>query len=128
MEQQENIEQEVKKKRSSAGRSFSSMLGKLDSVGESGMTVVKDNLGFVVFIVMLAMLHIANTNMAEDFARKITGMEKEVKQLRWRYMTTSSGLMQKSKQSEVAKLVQSQGIKELRVPPFKIEVTETKKD
>jgi hypothetical protein len=66
--------------------------------------------------------------MAEDFARKITRMEKEVKQLRWRYMTTSSGLMQKSKQSEVAKLVQSQGIKELRVPPFKIEVTETKKD
>ena len=128
MEQQENIEQEVKKKRSSAGRSFSSMLGKLDSVGESGMTVVKDNLGFVVFIVMLAMLHTANTNMAEDFARKITRMEKEVKQLRWRYMTTSSGLMQKSKQSEVAKLVQSQGIKELRVPPFKIEVTETKKD
>jgi hypothetical protein len=128
MEQQENIEQEVKKKRPSAGRSFSSMLGKLDSVGESGMTVVKDNLGFVVFIVMLAMLHIANTNMAEDFARKITRMEKEVKQLRWRYMTTSSGLMQKSKQSEVAKLVQSQGIKELRVPPFKIEVTETKKD
>ncbi len=92
------------------------------------MTVVKDNLGFVVFLVMLAMLHIANTNMAEDFARKITRMEKEVKQLRWRYMTTSSGLMQKSKQSEVAKLVQSQGIKELRVPPFKIEVTETKKD
>jgi hypothetical protein len=128
MEQQENIEQEVKKKRPSAGRSFSSMLGKLDSVGESGMTVVKDNLGFVVFLVMLAMLHIANTNMAEDFARKITRMEKEVKQLRWRYMTTSSGLMQKSKQSEVAKLVQSQGIKELRVPPFKIEVTETKKD
>jgi hypothetical protein len=128
MEQQENIEQEVKKKRPSAGRSFSSMLGKLDSVGESGMTVVKDNLGFVVFLVMLAMLHIANTNMAEDFARKITRMEKEVKQLRWRYMTTSSGLMQKSKQSEVAKLVQSQGIKELRVPPFKIEVMETKKD
>ena len=128
MEQQENIEQEVKKKRPSAGRSFSSMLGKLDSVGESGMTVVKDNLGFVVFLFILAMLHIANTNMAEDFARKITRMEKEVKQLRWRYMTTSSGLMQKSKQSEVAKLVQSQGIKELRVPPFKIEVTETKKD
>jgi hypothetical protein len=104
------------------------MLGKLDSVGESGMTVVKDNLGFVVFLMMLAMLHIANTNMAEDFARKITRMEKEVKQLRWRYMTTSSGLMQKSKQSEVVKLVQSQGIKELRVPPLKIEVTESKKE
>jgi len=128
MEQQDNTAQEAKKKRPSAGRSFSSLLGKLDSVGESGMTVVKNNLGFVVFLVVLAMLHIANTNMAEDFARKITRMEKEVKQLRWRYMTTSSGLMQKSKQSEVAKLVQAQGIKELRVPPLKIEVDNTKKD
>jgi len=30
--------------------------------------------------------------------------------------------MQKSKQSEVAKLVGTQGLKELRIPPYKIEV------
>ena len=80
------------------------------------------NLPFVLFLVFLAALHIANNHLAENYARRITKTEKEVKQLRWKYMTTTSGLMLKSKQSEVAKLVEPQGLKELRIPPYKIEI------
>lgn len=100
-----------------------SLLSKFDSAGESGLKRVLLNLPFVLFLVFLAVLHIANNHLAENYARRITKTEKEVKQLRWQYMTTTSGLMQKSKQSEVAKLVSAQGLKELRIPPYKIEVT-----
>lgn len=102
-------------------RGFASLLGKLDSASESGLNKVLFNMPFVLFLVFLAALHIANNHLAETYARRITKTEKEVKQLRWQYMTTTSGLMQKSKQSEVARVVGTQGIRELRIPPYKIE-------
>jgi hypothetical protein len=102
-----------------------SLLGKFDNAGESGLQKVLLNLPFVLFLVFMGMLHIANNHLAENYARRITNTEKEVKQLRWKYMTTTSSLMQKSKQSEVARLVAAQGLKELRIPPYKIE---TRKD
>jgi hypothetical protein len=100
---------------------IASMLGKLDSASESGLRRVLFNMPVVLFLVLLATLHIANNHLAENYARRITKTEKEVKQLRWQYMTTTSGLMKMSKQSEVARMVNAEGIKELRIPPYKIE-------
>lgn len=104
-----------------AVRGFASILGKLDSASESGLQKLLFNMPLVLFLVLLAGLHIANNHLADNYARRTIKTEKEVKQLRWRYMTSAAGLMQKSKQSEVAKLVSEQGLKELRQPPFKIE-------
>ena len=103
-------------------RGLASLLGKLDSVSETGLKKVLFNMPFVLFLVMLAALHIASNHMAENYARRITKTEKEVKLLRWQYMNTASGLMLRSKQSRVAKMVDTLGVKELRIPPFKIEV------
>src|SRR4051812_35915193 len=100
---------------------FAGLLGKLDAAGETGLKKVLFNMPFVLFLVVLAALHIANNHMAENYARDIAKTEKEVKELRWQYMTTTSSLMQKSKQSEVVRLVGTQGLKELRIPPYKIE-------
>ncbi|MCW5909333.1 MAG: hypothetical protein KIS94_15815 [Chitinophagales bacterium] len=122
MEEQEinetNAVAEKKKRKSSLG----SMLGAFDSVGEKGLKRVLFNLPLLLFLAALAVLHIANNHLAESYARRIALTENEVKQLRWQYMTTAAALMKKSKQSEVAKLVGTQGLKELRVPPYKIEV------
>lgn len=103
-------------------RGLSSLLGKLDSVSENGLKKVLFNLPFVLFLVMLAALHIASNHMAENYARRITKTEKEVRVLRWQYMNTASGLMLKSKESQVAKMVDTLGVRELRIPPYKIEV------
>ncbi|MCX6200056.1 MAG: FtsL-like putative cell division protein [Bacteroidetes bacterium] len=123
--EQENINetQEANQEKKSP-KGFASLLGKMDAAGETGLKKVLFNMPFVLFLVVLAALHIANNHMAETYARNITKTEREVKQLRWQYMTTTSSLMQKSKQSEVAKLVNTQGLKELRIPPYKIEVKE----
>lgn len=123
--EQENInetQEATQEKKSPKG--FASLLGKMDAAGETGLKKVLFNMPFLLFLVLLAGLHIANNHMAETYARNITKTEKEVKQLRWQYMTTTSSLMQKSKQSEVAKLANTQGLKELRIPPYKIEVKE----
>ena len=103
-------------------RGLSSMLGKLDSLSETGLKKVLFNMPFVLFLVMLAALHIASNHMAENYARGITKTEKEVKLLRWQYMNTASGLMLRSKQSRVAKMVDTLGVRELRIPPYKIEI------
>src|ERR1700749_37577 len=96
-------------------KGFASLLGRLDSVSESGLNKVLLNMPLDLFLFLLAGLHIANNHMADNYARHITKTEKEVKQLRWQYMTTASALMQKSRQSEVAKLMGTQGIKEQRI-------------
>jgi len=101
---------------------LSSMLGKLDSLSETGLKKVLFNMPFVLFLVMLAALRITSNHIAENYARRITKTEKEVKLLRWQYMTTASGLMLRSKQSRVAQMVDTLGVRELRIPPFKIEV------
>lgn len=124
MEEQNINETVVQVPEKKSPKGFASLLGKLDTFGENGLKQVLFNMPFVLFLVVLAALHIANNHMAENYARSITKTEKEVKQLRWQYMTTTSGLMQKSKQSEVAKLVNTQGLKELRIPPYKIDVKE----
>ena len=125
-EMQEAEEQQVTAKAEPTAkpkqRGLSSILGKLDSLSENGLKRVLFNLPFVLFLVMLAAMHIASNHMAENYARRITKTEKEVKLLRWQYMTTASGLMLRSKQSRVAQMVDTLGVRELRIPPFKIEV------
>ena len=78
------------------------------------------NLPFIFFLAILGILYIANTHYAEKNIRELSQIEKEMNELRWQYMTTKSQLEYMSKQSEVARLVEKSGLKELREPPRKI--------
>ncbi len=84
-----------------------------------------NNLPLVLLVAILGLFHVSNTHLAESKIRKINNMEQEIKELRWLYMTSKSDLMYKSKQSEVAKMVKDQGLKELVSPPFKIAISKT---
>jgi hypothetical protein len=57
--------------------------------------------------------------------REIDALSNELKELRSEYIATKSELMFKSKQSQVAKLVDPLGIKESLYPPVKIKVTKS---
>jgi hypothetical protein len=92
-----------------------------DVVEGSGYRNILTSLPFVGFLVILGCLHIANNHQAESYARRIARSEKEVRDLRWQYMETTNKLMKKSRLSEVSKIVESQGLKELRQPPYIIE-------
>lgn len=75
---------------------------------------------FTIFLTILALLYISNTFYAEKTIRKIYDTKKELKELRFEFLTNKSELMHRSKQSEVAKSVSVLGLKESRTPPFKI--------
>ena len=80
-------------------------------------------LPFLLFISFLCMLYIANSHMAVNNVRSIDKLNKEVKELSWEYKSLKADLMFKSKLTEVAKVVDTLGIKELTAPPKKIIVS-----
>ncbi|MES2827752.1 MAG: FtsL-like putative cell division protein [Bacteroidota bacterium] len=80
-------------------------------------------LPFLIFISVLCMLYIANSHMAVSNIRNIDKLNKEVKELSWEYKSLKADLMFKSKLTEVAKKVDTLGIKELTEPPKKIVIS-----
>ncbi len=75
---------------------------------------------FVIFLAMLGMIYIANRHFTEKSIRQIDKLNKEVKELSWDYKTLKAELMQKSTQTEVAKQVDTLGLKEPIEPPMKL--------
>ncbi len=87
---------------------------------------IVQQLPYIVFLVMLAFIYIANRYNAEKVVRQSIELTKEINDLRAEAITTSSELMFISKQSEVAKLVNKRGLglKESVEPPRKIVIEE----
>lgn len=83
--------------------------------------VVKQ-LPYIVFLVVLAFIYIANRYHAEKVVRANIELSQEISDLRAEAITTSSELMFISKQSEVSKLIEKRGLglKESVVPPGRI--------
>lgn len=85
-------------------------------------SVVK-NLPFFFFLALIAIIYIANTYYSEKTFKEIEITKTELKELRYRYITAKSILMFESKQVEIARRAQLQGLTENVVPPFKIYYT-----
>ena len=82
------------------------------------------HLPFLLFLALLAIIYIGNSYYAEKNIRKIERLQKDVKEMRYEYVTKKSQLMQSSRQSKVANSLSDKGIKESTVPPDKILVEE----
>ena len=83
-------------------------------------------LPFALYIMLLTIIYIANSYWAEKSVMEIDRLKKELEELRFQEIITKSDLMHLSKQSEVAKTLESQGIRESTVPPHKIAYTKNK--
>lgn len=73
----------------------------------------------ILFISLLGIIYIANNYWAIKNYREISTLKKELKELRFEHITTKSDFMYRSKQSEVARRLDSLGIKESTIPPQK---------
>ncbi|MBS1764131.1 MAG: hypothetical protein JSS90_04085 [Bacteroidetes bacterium] len=104
-------------KRVSAARKYLSMLNVIGLIDKKIMIKM---LPFAFFLMGLSLVYIANSYVAEKNIREIDKTAKEIKELRSEYISVKSDLMFKSRQSQVAKEVEAQGIKQLTVPPKKI--------
>lgn len=84
--------------------------------------LILKNVPFVVFLGFLATIYIANAHYAEKNVRQIQLVQKELKNLRWFYMSLQSENMFNSKKSEVLKSVEEEGLEPIRSKPKKIVV------
>ncbi len=77
---------------------------------------------FILLLVLIAFLSIANRNHAEKTVIHLNRLQSDVKELRARSISTSSELVQISRQSEVKHLVNTYelGLEENLEPPKKL--------
>jgi len=81
---------------------------------------VTGNLSFILYVALLAMIYIANTYYTEKKFKSIEKTKNELKELRYEYITTKSILMFQGRQSEISKRAGELGLKEAKLPPYKI--------
>lgn len=81
---------------------------------------------FLLFLSFLAFIYITNDFTLESKIREISKIQKDVKELRYEYISVKSNLITISKQSQLAKRLEKLGIKENKEPlkVIKIKVNE----
>lgn len=80
------------------------------------------NWRFILFIVILAIIMIANTHRFEQKIFKIADLTNEVKELRSEFVDRRSELMKLKMESTVSKKMEERNIFPASVPPKKIKV------
>lgn len=80
------------------------------------------NWRFIVFLIVLAIIMIANTQRYEQKVFKIIALTNEVKELRSEFVDRRSELMQLKMESTVSEKMEQKGIFPSSVPPQKIKV------
>lgn len=84
--------------------------------------LILQNLPFVLFLGFLAVIYIANAHYAERNVRQIQVLQREIKELRWHYMSLEAEIMYNSKRSEMVKSVEQDGLRPITAKPKKIVV------
>ena len=84
--------------------------------------VVMKQVRFILLLVLIAFILIANRNHAEKTVIRLNNLQGDVKELRAKSITISSDLVRISRQSEVVRLVEEYdlGLKENLEPPKKL--------
>lgn len=80
------------------------------------------NWRFILYIVVLAIVMIANSNRFDEKIYKIADLTNEVKELRSEFVDRRSELMKLRMESTVSAKMESRGIYSSQVPPQKIKV------
>lgn len=84
------------------------------------------NIGFFLFLALLAVLYIANGHMADNRIRKISDTGRRLKDLQYEYKTVKSEMMFKSRESEMVKATEPLGLAADSVAPYHIKLISRK--
>ncbi len=112
-----------KGKSEAKGKGKGKTSGNVKSILE-GSFLVRDKvvglLPFLIFLTCLGLLYIFNSNYANNTIISISRTKKQIEEQRFEYINTKSKLMNITRQTEIAKRLQSRGLKESKTPPRKI--------
>ncbi len=84
--------------------------------------LIRKNLMLILFLTALVVLYIANGYRAEQIHKQRVELEREVQELRFESITNAARLMSISKQSEIKRRVNEEGLRleESKEPPVKL--------
>jgi len=82
---------------------------------------------FILFCTVLILFYIANSYYAERLIREINRTKNDLKERRAEFISTSSELMFRTKQSEVAKTIAPMDLKESVEPQKKVVIVSNQK-
>lgn len=68
------------------------------------------NFRFLMFLGFLGLIYIANAHLAEANVRKIQLLQREIKELKWEFISIKSETMYKSMQSQLEQNVSPGGL------------------
>jgi ABC-type transport system involved in cytochrome bd biosynthesis fused ATPase/permease subunit len=117
---EEPAEEAPKKKRSS--KSARKFLKIMHVFGIFNRNQVVKMMPYILFVTVLILFYIGNSYYAERTIREINTVKNELKEKRAEFISTSSELMFRTKQSEVAKAIAPMDIRESTEPQKKITV------
>ena len=101
------------------------MLGKLKdilNISRHTTTLVFGNFSYMLFLGFLGVFYIANAHFSEKRVRDIQRLQKEIKELKWEYMSIKSNLMFRSMQSQIDTTLEQAGLDLYDQGPKVIEV------
>src|SRR5205085_9464685 len=84
------------------------------------------NIGFFLFLAVLAVFYIANGHMADNRIRKINDTGRRLKDLQYEYKTLKSEMMFKSRESEMVKAAGPLGLTMDTTSPYRIKMISRK--
>jgi hypothetical protein len=86
------------------------------------LNIILKHIGLIIWLTFLGIVYIGNSYHAQEVAREISRLQREVKDLRAESITTAAELMYVSRQSVVQRMVKNSklDLKESVEPPYKI--------
>ena len=94
--------------------------GKPDKKRFFNVRFIVKNIPFFLFLSGLAVLYIYNGHYADKLVRKIATSERNIKELEYEYKSIKSEVIFRSKASELIRVVEPLGLRELSKPPVQL--------
>lgn len=80
------------------------------NVSQHSTNLVFANFQYLLFLGFLGVVYIANAHFAEKSVRRIQQRQKEMKELKWQYVSIKSETMYKSMQSQMDQSLEKNGL------------------
>lgn len=123
------VEPKVPKSNQQAEEHGASKVGTLKSILVGEFFVRKNViklLPFLIYLTCIGMLYIFNSNYANRTVISISKTKKQIEEQRFEFINYKSKLMHTTRQTEIAKRLNSSGLKESKTPPRKILIEQTR--
>ena len=85
---------------------------------------LRGTIWLILFLTGLVVVYIANIYWAERTLLRMTTLTRDIKDLRAEYLTRQAEYMNKTRLSEISKITEQTGLKELKEPQKKVTVKE----